>query len=421
MKFNIRTKLGLVYNKYLEWPLRDLRHQRFVHQLKSKNKINVVFYAMNVPMWNYQHLYDLMKENAKFVLYVVLSPNHRSSIDARNEEAAAMRKYFEERKVSYIDCDSNGEVCIDVKNDIQPDMIFYSQPYPSVMKSGDYCTNFKNRLVCYYPYAFWSANGEWSYNKDLHRLAWKLFYSTELHLKDAQRLCYNRGKNVVVTGYPKTDDFLKKEIHDVWKIKDSQHKRLIWAPHFTIQASLPGTVARSNFLMMAEMMVELARQNTDCLQIAFKPHPRLKTELYNLDSWGKERTDLYYSLWDSMTNTFLAEGEYIDLFMTSDGMVHDSSSFSIEYHYSQKPVMYVTKDLDEYKKMLNDFGKMAIDIHYIGHTKEDILNFVKNQVINGIDPLKNERMIFYNNYLLPPHKESVAQYTYNNIVESLGI
>ena len=407
--------------KRLRWELTNFHHKEIIKKLQKKDIINVVFYAMNVPMWNYQHLYELMKKNPRFKLYVVLSPNHRSPIDVRNEEAKAMRLYFEERGVPYIDCDQNGEVCVDVKSDIQPDILFYTQPYPTVMKPADYCTNFTNSLVCYYPYAFWSANGGWSYNKVLHQKAWKLFYSTDLHLKDAKRLCDNRGKNVVVTGYPKTDDFLNKNIHDVWKIKDQQHKRLIWAPHFTIQASLPGTVARSNFLIMAEMMVEMAKINQNCLQIAFKPHPRLKTELYNLEDWGKERTDKYYELWDSMPNTFLAEGEYIDLFMTSDGMVHDSSSFSIEYHYSQKPVMYVTKHLDEYKKMLNDFGKMAIDIHYIGHTKEDILSFVNNQVLKGIDPLKNDRLIFYKKYLLPPNDQSVAQNTYNNIVKSLGI
>lgn len=407
--------------KFFKWERINIRHKRIIKKLKKNNVINVVFYAMNVPMWNYQHLYELLKNNSRFKLYVVLSPNQRSPIDVRNEEAKAMRKYFDEKRVPYIDCDKNGEVCIDVKHDIQPDILFYSQPYPTSMKSADYCTNFPNSLICYYPYAFWSANGGWSYNKDLHQIAWKLFYSTDLHLNDAKRLCNNRGKNVIVTGYPKTDDFLNKGINDVWKIKDHQHKRLIWAPHFTIEASLPGTVARSNFLMMYEMMVDLAKTNINCLQIAFKPHPRLKTELYNLDNWGKERTDKYYELWDSMPNTFLADGEYIDLFMSSDGMVHDCSSFSIEYHYSQKPVMYVTKDLDEYKKMLNDFGRMAIDIHYIGHNTDDVESFVKNQILMGYDPLKEERHAFYKKYLLPPHNDTVAQFTYNAIVKSLGI
>lgn len=83
--------------------------------------------------------------------------------------------------------------------------------------------------------------------------------------------------------------------------------------------------------------------------------------------------------------------------------------------------MYVTKDLDEYKKMLNDFGKMAIDIHYIGKTEDDILSFVKNQILKGIDPLRNDRLNFYKKYLLPPNGKSVAQNTYNNIIKSLGI
>ena len=122
-----------------------------------------------------------------------------------------------------------------------------------------------------------------------------------------------------------------------------------------------------------------------------------------------------------MPNTFVADGEYIDLFMTSDAMIHDCSSFSIEYHYSQKPVMFITQDLNAYKGMLNKFGKMAIDLHYVGKTEQDIKSFIKNQVLLNNDPLKTEREIFYHKYLLPPHNLTVADYTYQNIIKSLGI
>lgn len=411
------------YEKYVEpyvnWPLRLRSQNRYVKSLREKDYVKVVFYAMNVSMWNYQHLYDLMKQDTRFQLYVIISPNFLNPIELRLQDASYLKVFFDEKGVTYIDCDSNGEVCIDVRNDIDPDLIFYSQPYPSVMKQCDYCTNFQDKLICYYPYAFWSANGEWSYNKELHKIAWKLFYSTELHRKDAQKYCVNHGRNVVVTGYPKTDDYLNKKHKDVWKIKDRAYKRLIWAPHFTLEASLKGTVPRSNFLLMADLMVDIAQKYSNKLQIAFKPHPHLKRELYKHKDWGQEKTDSYYKLWETMPNTFVDEGEYIDLFMTSDGMVHDCSSFSVEYHYSKNPVMYISQDIEAYKDMLNDFGKKAIDVHYIGKNSDDVISFVEKQLISGIDPMKDQRNLFYQKYLIPFHGISVAEYTYNHIITSL--
>lgn len=409
------------YKKEIECRLWEMVHSFRVIGLRNKRKIVVAFYAMNLTYWNYQHLYDRLKRDSRFSLYVILSPSLSSPIELRCEDACVLRHYFSKHSVDYIDCNENGEVAIDVRKTINPDIIFYSQPTSVAIAKKDYCKSFKDKLICYYPYAFWTANGKWSYNKDLHRLAWKLFYSTSLHLKDAQNICDNKGRNVVITGYPKADDYMSEQFIDVWKLKDRRFKRLIWAPHFTLKPSVKGTVARSNFLKMSDLMVRIARDYSDRLQIAFKPHPRLKAELYSLPEWGKSRTDDYYCLWSSMDNTFIDTGEYIDLFMTSDAMLHDCSSFSVEYHYSLNPVLYICQDLDAYKNMLNDFGKKAIDAHYIGKTEYDIINFIEKQVLQGDDPMFNTRKSFYTKYLQPSHGISVSEYTYNDIISSLGL
>ncbi len=414
---NIKTTIA----KFLVPYYLDFKHLRAIYRVRHKDSINVVFYAMNVSSWNYQHLYERMVQNPRFKIYVILAPSHIQPIDLKIEDAKALRNYFKQKSVEYIDCNEKGEIGVDVEHDLKPDILFFSQPYLNTMTPREGNSHLDDKLVCYYPYAFWTASGVWSYNLPLHNFAWKLFYSTQLHLEDARRLCENRGRNVVVTGYPKTDDYLSGNFEDVWKLKDKNYKRLIWAPHFTLKPSMKGTVARSNFLMMADLMVDVAKKYSDRLQIAFKPHPRLKSELYLNENWGKERTDAYYKLWDSMSNTFVADGEYIDLFMTSDAMVHDSSSFSVEYHYTHKPVMYVSKDIDAYKNTLNDFGKMTIDMHYIGKTEQDILFFIEDKVLRNNDPMKSQRDSFFHNYLVPPHNMSVAEYTYQHIISSLGL
>ena len=63
---------------------------------------------------------------------------------------------------------------------------------------------------------------------------------------------------------------------------------------------------------------------------------------------------------------------------------------------------------------LNDFGKVCYDLYYKGHNAEDIEQFVQN-VIHDIDPRKEERDKFFNDYLLPPSGKTACQ----NIIDSI--
>lgn len=147
------------------------------------------------------------------------------------------------------------------------------------------------------------------------------------------------------------------------------------------------------------------------IQIVFKPHPLLLTKLYNI--WGKEKTDHYYSQWEKGDNTQIALGDYVPLFLYSDAMIHDCGSFTVEYLYTKKPVMYLVKD-EHHADDLNEFGKKAFDLHYKGRCVEDVENFIKD-VIAGRDEKKNEREIFYQDYLLPPDGNTAS----DNIIKAI--
>ena len=81
-----------------------------------------------------------------------------------------------------------------------------------------------------------------------------------------------------------------------WK----REKRIIWAPHHTIPTA-PNLLEYSTFLDVAEIMLEIAEEYKEELQIAFKPHPFLLKKLYNI--WGKEQTHAYYGKWAQLGNT----------------------------------------------------------------------------------------------------------------------
>ena len=414
----IRSIVSHYIQYHVQFKRIQYKQKQILAEIKTKDKLSVVFFAMNLPMWRYQSLYEALLKYEKFNVYIVLSPCISFSKEQQTKDIETLRTYFNQRGISYIDYKFEDDICYNVRNLLNPDILFYPQPSFNLLNKEHDSASFSDRLLCYYPYAFWTAVTDWSYDKPFHNIAWKLYYSTELHKKDAINIAHNKGKNVVVVGYPNADNFLYTPAIDVWKPQNKKKKRLIWAPHFTIikERSL---IAHSSFLWMADFMLDVAKKYSEEIQIAFKPHPRLLTELYIHPEWGKEKADAYYDTWKNMENGQLDDGEFKDLFMTSDGMIHDSSSFSVEYHYSLKPVMYIQHNIKAYVDTLSEFGKLALKAHYWGQNEKDIISFIENRILKGNDEMYSTRKQFYDQYLLPPNGKSVVENTIEDILNSL--
>jgi len=396
--------------KYQQWQLK--------RKVQQGKKIKVCFLAMNLGMWRYQRVYELFKRDSRFETVIVLCPNVQFDELEQERNLQQLRDFFNFRGISFVDWDEHQDKSLaDLSNDINPDIIFYPQQYRGIYYDEQSYRRCVDKLLCLSPYGIANEEEDWTYNTDFHNRAWKLFYTNSLELKAAQRLAINRGRNVVVTGYTNMTEYLSPETVDVWNIKQPEVKRLIWAPHYSINAD-EDELYLSNFLWMAEGMVEIAKQYRDRLQIAFKPHPKLRTRLYQHPDWGLERTDKYYQLWDEMPNTQLETGLFIDLFKTSDAMVHDCDSFQVEYLYVNKPVMFVKQSIEQ--QNTTELCKRAIDCHYIGRSMDDIKRFVE-MVLRDVDTMKEQRLQFFNNYLLPKSGTDVPLNIYNDIVTTLKL
>ena len=392
------------------------RNKRNEERIRQKDSVTVVFFASNLSMWHYQGLYEEMLKYPRFKPYIVLSPFNAYTPEQKVSCVKAMREFFDKKDISYVDYDTDRMKGYDVKGRLKPDLLFYPQPYFTAMCKEHRYYRFKNSILGYYPYFFHLNLNDYAYNEDFHNRAWRLYYESDLQKMDAQKVAAIGDFNVRVVGYPNADEFLKKP-KDVWKPQKTRKKRIIWAPHFTILND--GWMYKANFLWMADLMLNYARQYGDIFQFAFKPHPKLLTELYKHPCWGKEKADAYYNEWKNMDNGQLEEGLFIDLFMTSDAMIHDSSSFSAEYMYSGNPVMYVCKDMTSILDKSSYLAKKIYNAHYVGKNDEDILSFLLDVVLNGSDPLKKERKIILNNYLMPPHNQSCAKNTMEDINNTL--
>lgn len=394
-----------------------------VHKLRQKDRITIAFVTMNVAMWKYQALYQLLQKNKRFNLYIVISPSVKFSKEEMCNNAQQMRDFFRANNMEFIDWDiENDAPPVDIRKTLNPDILFYTQPGLKAFTPQHAFQNFRDKLICYTPYGFLTLNNAHIYNRPFLNNAWKIFYATKTQCDLAKKFANNKGINAVFAGYASYDSFIKENKVNTWKIKDENIKKIIWAPHFTITKSLiKGFAPRSNFLWMADLMINLAEQYKDMIQIAFKPHPRLLTELYNHPDWGKKKADEYYKKWEKLPNGQLETGGFINLFHFSDALIHDSGSFVMDYMYFNQPQMFITKDINIQKQESDDLALLVFNNLYVGCKKEDIIRFINEIIIDGNDYKAKDRQRIKEDYLLPPNRKLASENMYEDLCKSLGV
>jgi hypothetical protein len=401
------------YNQLRQTPH---NHKKALDRIRKKEKIKIAFFILKSSVWKFEILYRLLENDKKFEPVIIICPYNTYGRETMLRHMNQAFEYFNTNGYNVIkSLDETTGKWLNVKKEIKPDIVFFSVHWN--LTRPEYKIQTYNRiLTCYSTYTFVISHLYQGYfNQEMHNLVWKYFVETTAHQKIAQKYAQNKGTNVVVSGYPGMDILLQKDYQpvNVWKINDKKIKRIIWSPHHTIQ-EFGATLDYSTFLNYCDFMFDLANKYRDQIQIAFKPHPILRSKL-SLDAvWGKEKTEKYFQKWANLPNGQLNEGEYFDLFATSDGLINDSSAFVIEYLYTGKPMMFLKND-DSVGERMNEIGRKALTKLYIGKHKEDVERFITEVILENNDPMKNDRNQFFNNTIKPPNNVLASQNIYNHI------
>jgi CDP-glycerol glycerophosphotransferase (TagB/SpsB family) len=422
LRLIIPSKLANSIRRYLYMNIRlrsvNKSHEKALIKIRKKDKIKVAFFLIHDSIWKYDGVYKLMEKDERFDPIIVVCPYIMLGEEIMLRDMNQAYNSFKEKNYNVIQTlNEETKKWLDIKKEIQPDIVFFTNPH-KLTKEEYYITNFLDCLTCYVPYNFGNSHLlKMFHNQLFHNLIWILFAETEIHKQFSKEIANNKGQNVVVSGFPGTDAFLDNNYQhkNSWK-KGDKNKKIIWAPHHTIDDD-KSVLSFSSFLLYADFMLDLTCKYRESIQIAFKPHPLLKYKLYNLDQWGKEKTDYYYNRWNQIDNGQLEEGDYIDLFLTSDAMIHDSGSFLIEYLYTLKPVLRTDRD-DGICDRLNIFGKMAYNMHYHARNEQEIIKFVE-QLINNNDIMKEKRVTFLKEFLTPPFNKSASQNIFDELVKKI--
>lgn len=391
-------KVSLIFHskviKY-KYHLQQIRYIFILRKIQKKIKrsivVKVVFIVVDSAIWKYGSLYKKFDADDRFEPYIVIAKSQRIidsiSFDYFNK---TVNYFIENNYRVFHKEDISLRTQRDFKNDLNPDIIFYSVPYNYVDKVF-YISNNLDVLNVYCPYAFAVTKYNHAIKNELTFLVWRHYVESNFHVNFYRDIFGFDLKNIKTSGYIGLEEFhfdisLSKTV--------PSKKKLIWAPHWTIDNN--GPLVLSSFLKYSDLFLEIAGEFKNSLEIYFKPHPILKYALYDNPNWGKLKTDKYFNRWLLLENTNLVEGNYVELFNISDAIIHDSGSFTVEYLYTKKMAGYTVNP--KTYTMLNDFGKKALNNYYLVKNDIDLKKFILN-LINSKDPLKENRIRFYENEL----------------------
>jgi len=380
----------------------DRRREASLAKIRERGSARVCIIVSSLSMWRLEEVWKLMQGNPRFDCRILLIPFAKQSAEEKESEMEKLRTYFRGKGIPFQEEDTF--------ESFDPDIVFYQQFYSHSYLDPVRAKHNEFRLLCYSPYGMMFIDKKWQYNSRFHNVAWKIFLQSESHKAKAYELAANHGRNAVVVGDADSDAFLAPDFKDVWKPQDTPKKRVIWAPHHK-------KLGRDSFEWTAEEMKEYAIRYKDSIQFAFKPHPRLKTELYK--EWGQERTDAYYAFWRDSENTQLETGSFIELFRGSDAMVHDSNSFIAEYLYTRKPVLFLSTNTETIKSKFGKFGKDALNAHYQGSDASAVTEFLDNIVLGNADSMAERRQEFHDTYLIAADGRGFGESVVKEIEESI--
>ena len=410
---------GKKHIEVLETPVSKWKHhhkiaiQKLREKYKNGDKIKVAFLMTYSSSTQDLPIFEKMLESDIFDPYIIVHPDVIRSLNNlektyKKTKEEMVKKYGEKRVLDGCTRDNY----IDYTDDF--DIMTTNSPYDEMAHPFFRTQYWFNKFIpIFYIGYFHMGRCRVAVNNfkmsEFSRF-WR-FFAENKHSRNMARTYQTiKDINVVVTGYPKLDEIIK--------IKEGkrERKRIIIAPHHTIDE---GDIYLSGFLNYAEILMKLPEKYPE-IDFIIRPHPMLITKLEQPDFWGVEKTKEYFDRLLKFDNMTLSnEGDYYELFVNSDGIMHDCGSFIAEYLCTGHPAGYLSfrPELD-YNKAMVEFGRECMYKHYILESEKDIYNFIENVIINNEDTRKNERADFVNKELLINKGKTVNE-IYDNIIKEI--
>lgn len=368
--------------------------------------LRAVFLVASAAMFPARPLFDAMLRDPRFAPEIIVVPDLRWKGDSF-DPTAAMQRCSEELTATLppgrLRMAQPGE------NGCWPDLLaafdFAVFPSPYDLSSPQY----NPRWLTGRPVLGLYANYGYPCTKfalpvlgmDSYTRFWKVFLESDQALRHYREASPIGGTNGCVVGDIKMDALPPCVPHS--------RKRVLLAPHHSVEGGLNENLALSNFLRLADDFAALPNQYPE-IDFVLRPHPFLFPVLARKDFWGKVRCEAWKNAWLAHPNAFWSEdGAYLDEFAASDAIIQDCSSFLMEYLYTGNPCCYILKapsDIEE--KFLPD-GQSCLRTCHLAYRAGDIDEFLRDTVLGGHDPHAADRAALARRILVNhPHAADAA-------------
>ena len=384
-----------------------------VQKIRRKDKIKIGFAMAEAAHWCGKDLYDFFANDERFETTVFLCMDF-------NKPANALVKADFLNGVEQLKAHGIKVVAVDNKNANLPeqDVLIYLSPYFSRLAKAfqpEYVT--AKTLITHIPYGFDSSfHIKRFYSGKIFLILWKVFFSSLITFDIYKEKCIIGAPRGLYSGYPRMDIFFKPDskFHFDWKMTRPDAKKLIWAPHHSIIGD--DSIRYATFQWNWKFMYAFAKAYPE-ISWVFKPHPWL---LYKAVREGVfpsvEAFQNYLQAWNALPNATVYTGAYYqDIFATSDGMIHDCGSFTAEYPYMDKPMIYLTRDTQKHNKLGNEILKASYLVD--GKDFRGIAATLYRIFIEGKDDKAAERKKVFDKYLNYPKTNGMlaSEYIYRSI------
>lgn len=327
--------------------------------------------------WGCQSLYDAFEADGDFeptVAASVLRSVHKGW-DSTRRISGENFEFFKKRGARTVLAYKDGKYA-DLR-EFSPDIVFYSELFDLTAEHAPYKVS-KFALTCYLTYGISAFNYPFLYTP-LHRLLWRFFFN-ESENKVVAGLDERARESCVSLGYPKLDVYFDGRVPDpsaYWR--DPGKIKVVYAPHHSFETN-EHSIRIATFRENGRFILDLAKRRPGTTWI-FKPHPRLRYALGVNGVMTEDEIEAYWDEW-SKVGAVYEEGDYFDIFRTSNLMITDCCSFLTEYLPTLKPV--INPQNPEALKM-TEFGEKVVQGYYqtCGNRQ---LEAVFDMLAGGSDP-----------------------------------
>lgn len=364
-----------------------LNYTKVLKRIKKENKtVRVVFLISENQKWHYQELYDHFSADERFepIILVSLLTSVHNGFDHTRNNLKENYEFFKARGMNVEYCYVNGQY--QSLTDFSPDIVFYEQPWELPDEYMPY--NVSKYALTFYEGYFYSGlfdSDVDQFTTPFYKSLYKFFLPNEatvisLNKKDK---CFKRIN--VNIGYSKLDKYLDKFIptNKVWKTENAF--KIIYAPHHSF-----GTEHQNlaTFQKNGKYILSLAKKHPETTWI-FKPHPRFRYALLENKIMTEQEIEEYYNEWQNIGNVY-TQGDYIDIFRSSDLLITDCCSFLAEYLFTEKPVIRLC---NEHSDPLTKLGEDITSGYYHIYENNDIESTLEKLISHNDEKLNHRKAL----------------------------